>query len=578
MNVAAGGNDTAVRGGSAAAKTQRFVTRPAGDVEWTIHEALADRLLGEAGLRWAEWTAPHAASVVKTGPHRTVYRLDLPAGEFYLKQFRLADWKALLRNLVRTCPAEIEWQAAHRIAACGLPTFETIAMGRRMRAGVVCENYLVTRGIPGALPLDQFWQSVVARISAARQAIVRQQLAGVLGRLTARLHRSGVEHADFHAGNLLVVWNGSDLPELFVIDLNAARFHRVLAPAARRRNLALLYRSMALIATLADRLRFFQAYSAELSAAAADRDEINRLEAACRASAHAGWRRADRAWRRGNRHVRQLDTPATGCRGLAVLDAQRLAMIRDNPESLFAEQLDYWCKRSGRHRVAAVTPLLQGSSSLAFWKCIDYRSWYDRLLGRFRESAVRRGWEIGHAFLRRGIATPMPLLFVEARGPGLRRDYLLTEAVRHSTTLAEFCAAQWPRLLPVQQRHWKLGLTRRLALQLRRLHECRYDHRDLKFQNILVSQDPAADAVWLLDLDAVRAWPWRSRSRAVQNLARLNVSSLMRTMFQKTDRLRFLKTYLGVRFAAEWRNWWRAIACRSRKKQYQNQHRGRPLT
>jgi hypothetical protein len=100
----------------------------------------------------------------------------------------------------------------------------------------------------------------------------------------------------------------------------------------------------------------------------------------------------------------------------------------------------------------------------------------------------------------------------------------------------------------------------------------------LKFANILVGLRTAVPQTWFLDLDAVQ---WRSslpRRRAIQNLARFNVSSLVMRAGTGSDRVRFLKRYLGSRFSSEWKTWWRAIARRSMLKQRQNAQRGRPLT
>ena len=98
---------------------------------------------------------------------------------------------------------------------------------------------------------------------------------------------------------------------------------------------------------------------------------------------------------------------------------------------------------------------------------------------------------------------------------------------------------------------------RQLARQVRRLHDAGFDHRDLKFANLLVAADPADARIWFLDLDGVRVWRSLPRRRAVQNLARINVSSLVVDLVSDSDRLRFLKWYLGDRFRSEWKWWWR---------------------
>src|SRR5258708_4289085 len=81
---------------------------------WQIPSSVADQFLSSAGLRWWEWRGRGAIDVVKHGPHRTVYRLRLASGEYYLKHFRIPDLRAGLQNLLRKSKAEREWMAARR--------------------------------------------------------------------------------------------------------------------------------------------------------------------------------------------------------------------------------------------------------------------------------------------------------------------------------------------------------------------------------------------------------------------------------------------------------------------------------
>jgi tRNA A-37 threonylcarbamoyl transferase component Bud32 len=560
----------------------------AGGIVWSVRGDCADDLLGTSGLRWEEWTRRAAIEVVKTGPHRTVYRLNLPGGEFYLKHFRIADWQAWLRNLVRGSPAERELRAAQRIAALRLSTFEPVALGHCRQAGVTCDSYLVSRAIPDAIPLDQFLLTEFAGRATGRQAELRERLATELGSLAARLHLAAVEHVDLHAGNLLIRPGASlDEPLLALIDLHAVAFRNSLSPARRDRNLAALHQFFAGRSTRADRRRFRLAYDEHMtSARKANRrsavDDACRVEHILDESAHAGWRRADRAWRRGNRHVRRLNTEAIDCRGLAILDPEWLTAIRDAPEALFERHVVRWCKQTTKCRVAEVSVPLRITERAeplrAFWKGIAERGRLASLVARWRPSRVRRAWEVGHALLRRGIDTPQPLLFVEWAGAGIRRTYLMTASVADAFTVHEFFERIWPSLADQVRCDWLARHGTRLARQVRRFHDSGFDHRDLKFPNLLVSSDLTNERVWLLDLDAVREWRRLPRMRAVQNLSRLNVSSLLVGGIRSTDRLRFLRRYLGPSFDDEWKSWWRSIAGKSSRKIARNRRAARPLS
>ena len=73
--------------------------------------------------------------------------------------------------------------------------------------------------------------------------------------------------------------------------------------------------------------------------------------------------------------------------------------------------------------------------------------------------------------------------------------------------------------------------------------------------------------------------PLLRRGRRVQNLARLNASFHDRHYLSRTDRLRFLRTYLNVNHGARgtWKAWWKRIEDATREKVARNRRRGRPL-
>jgi tRNA A-37 threonylcarbamoyl transferase component Bud32 len=574
-----------------------FVTIARNGVDWLMRADLVDKLLPAIG-RPAELATTYGAETVKTGPHRTVYRLPLAGGNFYFKHFRTSDARALLQNLVRPSKAEREFEAAGRIARLGLPTFEPVALGRLMRSGIVHDSFLISREIPEVRPLDRFvidalapaGRQAPARHIAHWESVLRQKLALALGQLAAKLHRAAVDHADFHAANVLIGIEADNLPELWLIDLHNVRFRRALSKRQRYDNLALLHQFFAGKSSRADRRRFYRAYRNEwrrITTGSADtelaeeRSEIAALERTLAVGAAQGWLRADRAWRRGNRHVRKLDGASVRCRGLATLEGDWLRTIRDDPERLFRENHVRWHKHTEKHQIAEIRLEINSAGnstapSAAFLKCIQQQSGWRGWLAGFRESPVRRCWEVGHALLRRGIDTPRPLLFVERREPQPSRLYLLTAAIPESLSVPEFMNERWTELSSRQRHDWVNGHLEQLARQVRRLHDAGFDHRDLKFANLLVASDPDDVRIWFLDLDGVRFWRRLPRRRAVQNLARINVSSLVVDVASHADRLRFLKFYLGS--SSEWKSWWRDVARVSLAKIRKNRSRGRVLS
>src|SRR6516164_6617638 len=153
----------------------------AGGFRWSLSPELQHTLLDDAGLRLPEWLRGGQAHVVKQGPHRIVYRIELPGLCFYLKHNLVPDAQAWMRQLVRPSKARQEYESALAVAARGVPTVSPLALGEQhaLRGG---ESYLITRGLRGCQPLNVFLARTLSRLPSPRRTRVRQRLADELGR------------------------------------------------------------------------------------------------------------------------------------------------------------------------------------------------------------------------------------------------------------------------------------------------------------------------------------------------------------------------------------------------------------
>jgi hypothetical protein len=86
-------------------------------------------------------------------------------------------------------------------------------------------------------------------------------------------------------------------------------------------------------------------------------------------------------------------------------------------------------------------------------------------------------------------------------------------------------------------------------------------------------------SVWLIDLVGVELFRSLPHHRKIQNLARLNASFHGRSHVTRSDRLRFLRTYLnwGLLGQGNWKDWWKEIETATQAKTARNRRRGRPL-
>jgi tRNA A-37 threonylcarbamoyl transferase component Bud32 len=563
-----------------------FVVLVRGGVRWQIRPGL-EHLFGPKGPRLDEWLATGQARAVKHGPHRTVYHVTLPGMDFYLKHNRLADCRARLRELVRPSKARIEYQHARAVAERSVPTFEPLALGEPCRATGPQDSFLITAALPETRPLNSFLETTLPQWPESRRARLRQRLAGALARLLAGMHDAGIAHHDLHPGNVLLRLDGTDRPELFLIDLHAVRLGAPLSWRARRANLILLNRWFALRSERTDRLRFWRGYVAVTrhchSSILRSRDSIAAVEYGTLASNLRFWRGMDRRCLGVNRHFRRVRGPHVA--GHAVADvADLLTPLLADPDAPFERSDAVVLKKSPSSTVVEFDlPSAKGLRRVVY-KRFAVTRWSDPWTALVRPTPALRSYVMGHALLSRCLPTPRPLAVWHRYRHGLPHEgYLLTEKVAdavelrsfvdHLTTLpAAACRASLRRLID------------RTAHLLATLHQRRLSHRDLKAANLLVGgvSAPTCEgdvSLHFIDLVGVGRWRKLRRSQRVRNLARLNASFLNHPSLTRGDRLRFLRVYLcwGLRGRIGWKRWWRQIEEATANKVRRNLRNGRPL-
>ncbi len=395
-----------------------------GEVGWWVRAGSPwrDILLGPDGLRLDEWRAAGCLSTVKAGPHRIVYRVELPEGSLYIKHYLVPNRRAILRQWVRRGKGRNEGKRSQQLAAIGVPTIWPIALGEQRKRKFLFENYLVTPELTDAVPLDEFAMEQLPSWPEPRRSRVRQELAERLGIMTARLHDAGFLHEDFHPGNVLVRFASPDEPELIMIDLDALRRRDQVAWKVAGPNLALLDHFFWLRSSRTDRLRFLKNY---LKHRAGPVPPIGRaarqIEASTRAWAERLWRRWGRRCRSSNKYFEV----ATGLGSWGVasrdLDPAEFRRMIDDPDSPFRDPGATVLKDSRTTRVAETTMIVRGRPTAVICKRFNRKKWLDPVLNLFRPSRAWRSWQAGQDLVSRGIPTPQNLAFVARRPYGRSR-------------------------------------------------------------------------------------------------------------------------------------------------------------
>ena len=563
-----------------------------GDVGWWVRADWRRVLLGPEGLRLDDWTRQGCLGVVKTGPHRVVYRVDLPEGSVYVKHYLVPGLRAKLRQWFRRGKGRNEGRRTRYLDAIGVPTITPIALGEQRKRTVLLENYLITPAIPDAVPLDTFLERKLPQWPEPRKARVRRALAEALAVMTARLHCAGYLHLDFHPGNVLVRFDAGDRPSLSMIDLDALRVARSLSWAEARRNLALLNHYFWLRSDRTDRARFLRDYLRARRTSPADPKAFARgIERETRSWAERLWKRWGRRCRGTNKYFQTDRGRHAWSVASRDLDPGEVRALLADPDAPFRREGTVVLKDSRTTTVAETTMTVGGEPVRVIYKRFNRKKWLDPLLTYFRPSRAWQAWQAGQHMLSRAVPTPRNLAFVARLRPFLRdplfwylphETYLVTIKAEPSVTLGEYVAKVLPGLEPERRRSQTRRITLALARLLRTLHERSLSDRDLKTSNILIEGDPDAEDVKLtvIDLVGVRLMNPLPDHRRVQNLTRLHVSLADVPGRTRSDALLFLRAYLpwGLSPHNDWKTLWRAIEAGSAQKLERNRRRGRKVS
>lgn len=548
--------------------------RSSPSVRWRIAREWESRL-DPGDLELEAWLDRGQASIVKDGRHRTVYRLDLPHGSFYLKQYRATNIGKRLVDLIRGSASRREWDVARELVRRGIATIRPVAFGQDAD---LAGNYFLSEEATGAIPLSDYLREQLPALPDDARAALRGRLVDELARFVARVHEAGVCHDDLHAGNLLLSFDASGAPAFALIDLPGVRLRKRLRWSACRDNLVMLRASFDTLATPAERARFWKIYlaarpSLQFDAQAARCDIEARTQAYLR-RLHRSRERRSLAENRDFHRVTRAKF-----RGWGVSDVSRaaLAMLAEDPDAPLLAHLHQPVKLTrGAWIVEGAVPGTNPVAAVAY-KRYRSRNFWKTLLDAVRGSRARRAWRAGHALLSRGISTPCPLVFCESRNRLDPASYLGTAWIADARNLHEY-AWHLEGVSPASRSARLRQCAESLGALIGELHRWRYSHRDLKGCNLLLVERADAIEAFLVDLDSVRLKRVLTRGAAAKNLARLAASLRIYAWIGVRPRVRFLRAYLrSAGFAGSEAQWfWRRIARLVERDARHRQRTGKP--
>jgi len=559
------------------------------EARWQALSDWAPILLGPDGLRLNQWRARGEARVVKHGPHRTVYAVELADRAFHVKHYRCNRTMDVARHLVRASSARREWRKATEVARRGIPTVRPIACQEELRGGIVSDSYFVSQTLPDVCSLEQYTVERLKRLSPGELGRVRRRIVEALARFAARVHLAGIYHNDLHSGNLLLRLDGlgsSGLPTadhltFHLIDVPGVRFSGPLGWAASQKNLIVLNSAWWERTSKTERWRFWRTYLDERPDldASLKRTAVTQLEARSRAYSRREHRSRDKRALRNNRDYLTVRQP--NARAHAVRDFARAELIQllDDPDALLTKNLSRPVKlERGSLIVQAELPLKERETRVVY-KRYRPRNWQKALLGKLRPGRALRGWYLGHALLQRRVATARPVAVCDLRRPWYRcQSYLAIEWIEGSDNLHLYA---WKLAAENAEKRFRRAAqcAESLGTLIGHMHVRQVTHGDLKGSNLLVVEQHAGVQTYLVDTDGVRISDrLTARQRAV-DLARLAVSIEAHPWVSRTVQLRFLRAY-AREFAPQkvpWKSLWHDVSRRSRQITRRKKRRGEPV-
>lgn len=562
-----------------------------GGFDWRCLPS-AHALIDAGEYDWLNLRERPGIARVKRNGHRDVWRIDLPSEAIFVKRYRSESLAERTKALLRGPTSTLEWEVGHYAARHGIDAVLPIACGWKGTRFWSGPSLLLTRAIPGAVPLCDYWLS--CRDDAHRARLIAQSTA----RLVARAHQCGFHHLDMHAGNIIVQTQNCTAPRPVFVDLHNVRIAQPVNPRDVIANLAQLNQWFRRHATRSQRLSFLREYLVardEFAMASTyarnwtidPRDLLRTLTGVARRHAERLWAKRDRRSMRTGRYFARM-RPASGWRGHVLLISKHPRPSSRASQIVFElKQWKRWLSDPTSWTDPASNEVLKDSHSAVVCRAkLDTpdplpvickqplaRSFWKQLLYAVGPSRNLRAWRRANMLLNRDLPAAQALAVVERRFAGLFRtdSILITELIEDAVDFEAFLIHHVAPRTAREQRRMKDRLLAALAALVRDFADRGFAHRDFKAGNLLVRWSPPyADRpdFSLIDMDGISHRNGPRFDAAWRALVRLSVSLDACPAVTRTDRLRMLHSFLSKsgQPLIRWKEIWRVLASQAEHK------------
>ncbi len=461
--------------------------------------------------------------VLKENLTRAIARVRRGKGPgLFIKKFKKRGFIGLLRLRFGKSQAHQEWRNLLEAKKRDMLVPEPVGLGVAKDCA-----YLATVEIPDARPLIEILRS---------EASVPGEMVERLAARVAEMHKAGLVHNDLHLGNFLV---SPASQEYVLTDFHRARFvEKVNVPDAAA-NLGQLVYSLSLVGSGEDCEHLLEEYVKRRNLVGSGLEEASIAEA--------------RRW--GTRHERSRTRRCLRNSSIFIAESKagRRIFRRRDVDLDLGELLD-----EHRKTLAAAGPQVLKDSPKSRLTVYDRPSG-ERLVVKqhkssgasgllevlTRGSRLRREWVNANGLAVRGHKTPLPLALVEDGPPWNRNAWLICEYLTDAQPLDELLRDRFGGKPDSFSHKDKAQVLRALAGEIRRLHDGKIYHKDMKANNIMVLQEKEGVSFFFLDLDRVRFDRELDEAETAAALAALNAA--VPNFISLSDRMLFYKAYRGTK-------------------------------
>lgn len=179
---------------------------------------------------------------------------------------------------------------------------------------------------------------------------------------------------------------------------------------------------------------------------------------------------------------------------------------------------------------------------------------------------TRHSFKVSQFLCDHDIGTPKPVMIgLFTAGPNVNCSIFMTEWLENFEPLGPYSDIFFQQ----EQTHEWVRMKRMIAVQLgrfvRKLHQRGIYHGDFNSNNLLIDHSVPPQIV-IIDTGDVRSLRWISHRRILKNLDEVNRFFLNTGVVSRSDRLRFLKEYLGPEKLSLTSYYWKKVKLRTEKR------------